>query len=120
MTMQRLAKGKQGEELAATFLKNKGLKIIARNVRLKSGEIDIIARADDTLVFVEVKTRSSTAFGSPLEAVDARKMRQVSRAAQEYLIRNGGHDQAMRFDVVGILLGADIDIEHIENAFDLL
>lgn len=119
MTFQRLAKGQQGEDLAAAFLKKNGLRIRARNVRLKSGEIDLVAQDGDTLVFVEVKARTSNLFGSPLEAVDNRKIRQVSRAAQEYLLRQNLPEQAMRFDVIGILLTTPPQITHIENAFEL-
>ena len=119
MTFQRLATGQRGEELAARFLQKKKYRIIGRNIRLKTGEIDIIAQDQGTLVFVEVKTRTSNAFGSPLDAVDRRKMGQISRAAQEYILRHNIHDQAMRFDVIGITLTPQPSIDHIENAFEL-
>ena len=118
MTFKRLATGHQGEQLAVAYLRRQGLKIISQNTRLRCGELDLVARDGDTLVFVEVKTRKSGRFGSPLEAVDGRKQRQVCRAAQEYLLKNGGFEQDIRFDVVGVLLTEPPQIEHIKNAFD--
>lgn len=118
MSLRGKALGKAGEGQAALFLQKAGLVIVERNFRTRSGEIDLIARDKKELVFVEVKTRSGTAFGSALEAVDARKCRQIVRVATEYLVKNGGFDQPARFDVIGILLADPIHIEHIKNAFE--
>ena len=116
---QRL--GQKGEELATLFLQQKDYRIIVRNYRCKIGEIDIIARDQKTLVFVEVKTRSSHSFGSPAMAVTAKKQRQISRTAENYLAQNHLFDDSARFDVIGITLPADgkTEIDHIKNAFEL-
>ncbi len=112
--------GRRGEDLAVDFLRRKGYRIVARNVRQSFGEIDIIARHGQFLVFVEVKTRRSDRYGSPLEAVDRRKQRQMIRAAQAYLAREVSTETAARFDVISVLLGRERpSIQHIVNAFDL-
>ncbi len=118
MSLQGKALGKEGERLAALFLKKQGLVIVEHNFRTRSGEIDLIARDKKDLVFVEVKTRSGTDFGSALEAVGPRKCRQIVRVAQEYLLQNDGFDQPARFDVIGILIGDSVRIDHIKNAFE--
>ena len=118
MTLRGKELGKEGERQAALFLQKQGLVIVERNFRTRSGEIDLVARDKKELVFVEVKTRSGTTFGSVLEAVDSRKCRQIVRVATEYLVKNGGFDQPARFDVIGILISDMVHIEHIKNAFD--
>lgn len=114
--------GRAGEEIAAAYLRRLGWKLVERNYRKRFGEIDIIAEDDDVLVFVEVKTRSYKRFGSPLEAVDARKQHRMIRAAQSYLSESGSHDRPARFDVVAIMLQnvEKPELEHIRNAFELL
>jgi len=120
MTEARLSLGQWGEELAAGFLRRQGLKVLACNLRTPVGEIDIIARHGRTLVFVEVKTRRGTAFGTPAEAVGPRKQRQIIRAAQWYLADTRQEQAAARFDVVAILAGAgDPVIEHLIAAFEV-
>ena len=113
--------GGNGEDLAAAFLQDQGFAILTRNYRKRFGEIDIVAEEGDTLVFVEVKTRSSAAFGSPFEAVDARKQRRMARAALDYLSSRKLHGRPARFDVVAVLLQSPERprIEHVRNAFDL-
>lgn len=118
MTLRGKALGREGERLAALFLEKQGLVIVERNFRTRSGEIDLIARDKKELVFVEVKSRSGPDFGTTLEAVDARKCRQLVRVAQEYLLRHDAFDEPARFDVVGILCGDSVHIEHIKNAFE--
>jgi putative endonuclease len=98
----RIGTGKNGEELAVRYLEEQGYAIVARNYRLRMGEIDIIARDGEFLVFVEVKTRRSSRFGSPFEAVDFRKQQQIIRVARMYLSRHGGENRAVRFDVVAV------------------
>lgn len=118
MTERRLSLGKQGEELACRHLEGLGYRILARNFRSRSGEIDIVAEDRGTLVFVEVKTRSGVGFGSPLEAVTAHKQQQLGRLAMEYLAENRCHGRAARFDVVGVLLGgARPVLELVRDAF---
>jgi len=113
--------GQSGEETVARYLEKKGYTILIKNYRCKIGEIDIIARDGVDLVFIEVKTRSSLAYGSPAAAVTARKQRQISRAAQWYLAEQQLFDSPARFDVISILRGETYQqqIEHINNAFDL-
>lgn len=112
---QSRATGTAYETLAEEYLKQKGYRILKKNFYTKAGEIDMIAKDDAYLVFVEVKYRSSLRGGHPLEAVDTRKQQRIRRAAQYYLLRYGyPADTPCRFDVVGIL---QEEIVHIENAF---
>ncbi len=112
--------GKKGEDLAVRFLKKKGYQIIERNYVCKMGEMDIIAREKDILVFVEVKTRTSTMFGPPQLAVNPKKQSQMSKVALNFLKEKELEDVKARFDVVAILLGPKgAEIELIKDAFDL-
>lgn len=106
--------GVKGEELAVSFLTKKGYKIIDRNFRAKGGEIDIVAIDGDTLVFVEVKARSTDEFGSPLEAITSWKMKSLIRTAQFYKIRNPRLPQAMRIDAVAINLDGENELKSID------
>lgn len=120
MTQARLNLGKQGEELAARHLEQRGFKIVARNYRTPVGELDIIARDRCHLLFVEVKTRRGTAFGTPAEAVGAHKQRQIVRAAQWYLSSRSFPDLQPRFDVIAVLTGgSEPALSHIQNAFGI-
>ena len=112
--------GKKGENLASDFLKARGYTILSRNYRRRSGEIDIIAMEGDYLVFIEVKTRRGTSHGHPLEAITARKQRQISKVAQCYLAENNLFDKEARFDVVSVVMSKSnqAQIEIITNAFD--
>lgn len=113
--------GKSGENIAASFLQNRGYAILGRNYRKRFGEIDIVAEIDNTVVFVEVKTRTSTFFGRPFEAVDCRKQQRMIKAALNYINSNRLGDRPARFDVIGVLLSRDRapEIDHITNAFEL-
>jgi putative endonuclease len=118
----RKALGQWGEELAAGYLASQGYKIVERNWRSRAGELDIIAEAEGVLIFVEVRTRRSTArFGTPAESVDARKQRQVREIAQLYLHMTRKHEVRCRFDVVAITSqqhpDSSPDLRHIPNAF---
>jgi len=110
--------GKQGEELAADFLRVHGYEIKARNWRVNRLEIDLVAARGDTLIFVEVKTRSSTEFGSPAAYVDARKKRLLASAASAYM-QSVGHEWAFRFDLISVVIPARgaPQIEHFPDAF---
>jgi putative endonuclease len=110
--------GRQGEELAAALLEAAGLVIVARNVRTRHGEIDIVARDGRILVFIEVKTRSSTRFGTGAEAIDPRKQARMRRLASSYLGRTLDRTP-LRFDVVDVLMAFDgtSRINHIRGAF---
>ena len=113
--------GDSGENLAAEYLRGIGFKILERQHSSRIGELDLIARDDDTIVFVEVKTRKSTMAGLPVEAVTPQKQLQITRAALVYLKQNGLLECRTRFDVVAILLPDDSDkpqITHYRNAFE--
>jgi len=112
--------GREGEDLAEGFLKKKGYKLVERNYRCKSGEVDLIVLDRRVIVFVEVKTRSDHSFGSPFEAVEARKQRKMIEAARVFLDERRLHQRDARFDVVGISWpDGKPFIEHIENAFEV-
>jgi putative endonuclease len=121
MTEARLALGAWGEERAVKYLRQQGMKILEQNFTTPVGEIDIIARDKKVLVFVEVKTRRSTIFGSPQEAVGVRKQRQIVRTAHWYLQNHSCDKYQPRFDVIAILCqsGEDVQITHIRDAFSL-
>ncbi len=121
MSYNRQNLGKTGEAIALNFLKKNNYTIITTNYRCKLGEIDIIARVDEYLVFIEVKTRSGTSHGHPLDAITVRKQRQIGKVAQYYLTENDLFDRAARFDVVSVIIseGNKIKVEMIQNAFDL-
>lgn len=121
MTEERLSLGRWGEETAVRYLQGRGFTIVARNLRTPVGEIDIIARQGKTLVFIEVKTRRTLAFGTPQEAVGPTKQRQITRTAQWYLASGQGKGLQPRFDVIAVrsLVGREPQIEHIPNAFGL-
>ena len=120
MTQERLSLGKKGEELAIGWLKAGKYKILERNFKCRLGEIDIIARDGNTLVFIEVKTRATRDFGGPAAAVDDRKQRQLSKVALVYLNQKKLFNIPARFDVVAVeLLPSSPRIEVIQNAFEL-
>ena len=104
MEITSKAVGVLGEELASSFLKDRGYKILLKNYKTPLGEIDLVARHGDVLVFVEVKARCSEEMGDPAESVTRRKRRQISKVAHCYLKRYGLEDYPCRFDVVSILL----------------
>jgi putative endonuclease len=111
----RRAKGKNAEDIAAAFLESKGMRIVERNFHFgRAGEIDLIAEDGETLVFIEVKSRSSTLYGSPEEAVTPAKRRALRKAAEGYLYVRGVADRECRFDVVTIrLYAAEPEITHL-------
>ena len=112
---------KIGESLAAAHFKARGCEILARNYRARRGEIDLIVRDGQFIVFVEVKTRRSRKFGLPQAAVTRQKQRQISKIAVVYLQREKLWDAPCRFDVIGIHLSYRAELlrlEHIENAFE--
>lgn len=120
MTQDRLSLGRQGEDAAARYLQEQGMKILARNLRTPLGEIDLVASHRRILAFIEVKTRRGTLFGSPAEAVGPRKQRQIVRAAKWYLNDNAHKDLQPRFDVIAIVVsGNELQIEHIPGAFEI-
>jgi putative endonuclease len=116
----RHALGKFGEDLACAELTRLGYAILARRHRTRYGEIDIIARDEDTTVFVEVKTREGHAFGTGAESVAPWKQHRVGRMAIDYAARNGLLDTPCRIDVVEVTVGSGTPrIEVYRNAFDV-
>jgi putative endonuclease len=111
--------GSKGELLAEAFLKKQGYRIVERNFRCKFGEIDLIGFKKGVLSFIEVKTRSSDAFGQPIDSVDKAKQRRLVRLAKYYLYKKKANDALpCRFDVVSIMMTKDKpEIEFIPNAF---
>jgi len=119
LTMTRRDLGKFGEDTASAFLRSKGFTIVERNFRQRVGELDIVARQGDDLVFVEVRTTSSDRYGLPQESITPAKVKKLRQLAQSYLLsRSVSSEQNIRFDVVAILrVNGQVDINHIENAF---
>ena len=113
---KHLDSGKHGEQLAVQFLKERGYHILVLNWRHKYCEVDIIAKDKDTLVFVEVKSRSSSSFGEPDSFVDSRKQGLLIRAADAYL-DSSGYEGEIRFDIVSVYLRENNHIELIKDAF---
>lgn len=111
--------GEAYEEQAARYLEQQGLKVLARNWHAgKRGELDIVAKDGDTLVFVEVKFRSGKAYGSPFEAIDSRKQARIGKLAMCYMKRYGiSFGSSCRFDCIGIT--KDGSISYLKNAFSL-
>lgn len=113
--------GAEGELAAEKYLKKNRYTILQKNFRTKIGEADIICyhKPEKTLVFVEVKTRKSTAFGTPETAVTRKKQRQIIKSAIAYMKKNGIKDTTIRFDVISIITNAEHapEINHFTNAF---
>jgi putative endonuclease len=115
--------GRAGETAAARYLEGRGLVILERNLRSRLGEIDLLARDGQTLVFVEVKARRGPAGDPPEAAVDARKRARLSRLAVGYLAARRPDERSCRFDVVGVSFDETGEItgtRHIRNAFDFV
>jgi putative endonuclease len=112
-------RGRGAEDAAARWLEDQGFRVVARNHATRRGEVDLVCMEADTLCFVEVRSRSSAAFGSPSRTVDASKARRVVAAATDWAVRNGGLDRAIRFDVVAVdLSGPAPRFELVRSAFD--
>ena len=112
--------GNAGENFAARYLERHGYKILEKNFRVRSAEIDIIAQIDDVIVFVEVKTRSNIRHGLPAEAVNFRKQKKIIDTASVFLQDEKYFDSPCRFDVIEIYSdGVKFTARHIENAFEV-
>jgi putative endonuclease len=119
---EHLQRGARGEKLASRFLRSRGYKILYRNFKVRGGgEIDIVCRDADTLVFVEVKTRRSVEFGRPIEAVGREKQMRVSKGGLAWLRLLDNPDILFRFDVVEVLLpeAGEPRCELTQDAFEL-
>ena len=111
--------GSLGEDIAVTYLTDAGLRVLDRNWRCREGELDIVARDQDALVFCEVKTRRGISFGYPAEAVTAAKQRRLRTLAQRWLAAHDQHAPELRFDVVGVLVrpARPALVTHLRAAF---
>lgn len=109
--------GQKGEELALRYLQQKGYRILDRNFRCRLGEIDLVARDGDCLVFVEVRTRSSSKYGLPQESITTAKKKKLRRLAQFFLASGQYEGLNVRFDVVAVDFTGGVDLTHIEDAF---
>lgn len=118
---QRHVFGQASERLAEQLLRAKGYRILDRNVRTSIGELDLVAEDHGVVVFVEVKGRTTKAFGGALLAVNHRKRVKLARLAEQYLARRRWSDKVCRFDVVLVdgRLSTQGQIEHVQNAFDV-
>ena len=118
MSRDRIARGARGEAMAAAYLEERGYRILARNLRTQRGELDLVALDGAALVFVEVRTRTGTRFGSPEESVDRRKQRRLVRAAAAALAeRRWPRHARVRFDVVAVILGPSPAVRLVRDAF---
>ncbi len=116
--LHRQLLGKTGEDYATSYLRKKGYSILDRNFKATYGEIDIIARIGDILVFIEVKTRIGRDFGLPEESVTPRKLREIIKTSQYYVLKHPNFPDAQRIDVIGIeydVSGKVVYLNHIQN-----
>jgi putative endonuclease len=112
------ALGRKGEDLAHRYLRGSGYKVVARNYRPgEDSEIDLVARRDGKLVFVEVKSRASSEYGSPDRAIDREKQRHILRAARSFVTRSGDSWSTVRFDTVAIVFTNPPAISHYTDVF---
>ena len=119
MSRARQFTGTLGEQAAYASLVDQGYRVLHRNYRVRGGELDIVCERNGTLVFCEVKTRTSSQFGLPEEAVTIPKRRRLRRLALEYLQREGKRARTLRFDVISVFVtnGRVGELRHIVNAF---
>lgn len=112
--------GQAGEAYARTFLENRGYQILAANYRCQFGEIDLIAEESHDLVFIEIKSRTGSAYGSGLESITPRKKQHILRVAWHYIVQHHKSNWSMRFDVMEVFFdydGSPVKAELIQNAF---
>ena len=120
MTQKRLAVGREGEAIAAEYLLDKGYVLLVRNYSCPLGEIDLVVREQDTLVFVEVRTKTGASFGLPQESINNRKQQKLRQLAWYYLKATKQENSNCRFDVMAVTLnrqGKKVRVEHIIDAF---
>jgi putative endonuclease len=111
--------GDRGERMAAEHLERAGWTVLARNFRVGHREVDLVARRGEVVAFVEVKTRAGLGYGHPLEAITARKRREIQLVAQLWVERHGRPGDVYRYDAIAVLLptGGEPSIEHVEDAW---
>jgi len=113
-------RGDLGEQAAARFLLAKGFRILERNWRYRQWELDLVCRDGDTIVFVEVKTRRAGTMTTPADGLNRKKQTRLVKAASHYLTKNDLWDEPCRFDLAAVIdTGHGLDVEHMENAFDV-
>lgn len=112
----KITTGRRGEDVAAVFLQGKGYELLARNYRYKHAEIDLIVKKESLLVFVEVKTRASAAFGEPESFVNEKKADKIIEGAEHFIYENNWQGN-IRFDIVSVKLGSKPEVVHFEDAF---
>lgn len=117
MSRRSVERGRAAESAAVRLLKRSGFRILARNYLTPHGEIDVIARDGETIVFVEVKARTDPGHGGPGEAVDGKKRKRIGRAACHYISRFGLEERECRFDVIAMADGKAAD--HVKGAFEI-
>jgi putative endonuclease len=118
MTTHNQILGVRGERIAERWLERKGWRVLQRRFRDGHRDLDLIAERQGTVAFVEVKARSGDAFGTPVEAVDWRKRRELVRSARMWISRHGQPGESYRFDVIGVLMAPErVLVRHVENAF---
>jgi putative endonuclease len=111
--------GDRGEQLAVEHLERGGWMVLSRNFRIGHREVDLVARRGEVVAFVEVKTRAGLGYGHPLEAITARKRREIQQVAQVWVERHGRPGDVYRYDAVSVLIpaGAEPQIDHVEDAW---
>lgn len=114
MSLAKNIQGKLGEDFAVSYLKRQGFRILTRNFRIRGGEIDIVAVDKDTLVFIEVKTRSSNEFGTPLEAIGYYKLRSLIKTAEFFKLQHRNLPDLMRIDAVSVMLDRNNELIKVE------
>ena len=120
MSAATQAFGEIGERVAERWLRRKGWRVVQRRFKNGRRDIDLVVERDGLIAFVEVKARKGAEFGLPVEAVNWRKQRELSRSAHVWIERHGRPEDCYRFDVIGVLVdGSAVRIRHVENAFSL-
>lgn len=120
MSRDRQDLGQLGEKMACDFLKKQGYQIVDQNYRTRGGEIDIVAKNGETLVFVEVKTRISAAFGYPEEAIDERKCHKLAMTAECYLAEHRLYETDYRIDAIGIEMEPGGRLKNLRHETDVV
>lgn len=120
MTAKTQAFGELGERIAERWLRRTGWRILQRRFRNGRRDIDLVVEREGLIAFVEVKARRGDRFGQPVEAVNWRKQKELTKSAQIWIQRHGRPDESYRFDVLGVLLnGNHVRVRHVEDAFRL-
>lgn len=118
MTVASQLLGEEGERIAEAWLVQRGWRILDRRFRSGHRDLDLVAEREGIVAFVEVKARRGRSFGHPVEAVNWRKQRELTRSAWVWIARYGGAKQEFRFDVVGVIMDeSGTRVRHVENAF---